>query len=188
MTDSVNGSNCLSDRLMRSGLRRYLQSTTKQLCDSNLVYHCCWRSQSTLNNSNISWEFIYALWWEVFRLGMSANLITWRWLQLWELKILTSLLSPCLPTLIPILQFVSFWVYFHSSKSHFIRFLWLTMEWYPFTQCTSGWRDKYPVTSPPSRLTTKERSPHQRTRHQAKSSRHQPPIKRLVEDSRMFGW
>ena len=81
MTDSVNGSNCLSDRLMRSGLRRYLQSTRKQLCDSNLVYHCCWRSQSTLNNSNISWEFIYALWWEVFPLGMSANLITWRWLQ-----------------------------------------------------------------------------------------------------------
>lgn len=80
MTDSVNGSNCLSDRLMRSGLRRYLQSTTKQLCDSNLVYHCCWRSQSTLNNSNISWEFIYALWWEVFRLGMS-DLITWWWLQ-----------------------------------------------------------------------------------------------------------
>ena len=50
----------------------------------------------------------------------------------------------------------------------------------------------YPVTSPPSRLATselvtKERSRHQRTRHQAKSSRHQTPIKRLVEESRMFG-
>ena len=50
----------------------------------------------------------------------------------------------------------------------------------------------YPVTSPPirlatSELATKERSPHQRTRHQAKSSCHQPPIKRLVEESRMFG-
>ena len=38
---------------------------------------------------------------------------------------------------------------------------------------TSNEYQRLPVTSPPGRLATKERS-----RHQAKSSRHQPPIKR----------
>ena len=44
----------------------------------------------------------------------------------------------------------------------------------------------YAVTSPPSRLATSELATKERSRHQAKSSRHQPPIKRLVEESRMF--
>ena len=91
-----------------------------------------------------------ALWWEVFPLGMSANLMTWWWLQsvgdgckVWRWQIVVvaivrikNLNKPNVP--MPAhtysnLQFVSFWVYFHSSKSHFVRFCWLTMERYPFT-------------------------------------------------------
>ena len=37
---------------------------------------------------------------------------------------------------------------------------------------------RLPVTSPPSRLATSELATKERSRHQAKSSRHQPPIKR----------
>ena len=95
-------------------------------------------------------SYNYALWWEVFPLGMSANLMTWWWLQSvgdgckvwrWQIVVLAivkikNLNKPNVP--MPAhtysnLQFVSFWVYFHSSKSHSVRFCWLTMERYPFT-------------------------------------------------------
>ena len=69
--------------------------------------------------------------------------------------------------------------------------IFICTEYTSFIELRRVW-SWYPVTSPPSRLTTselatKERSHHQRTCHQAKSSHHQPPIKRLVEENRMFG-